>query len=114
VLEDAALAALYRESTMETNDLWSPYPSKLVFLLDAIDNIPRLRVSAGLMNVILWLLQEVGVPGVPKACALRKFQESLRENKGVETIHCRTSAKGNAYSFNNPVDIISNVSFTVT
>ncbi|KAF6744824.1 hypothetical protein DFP72DRAFT_1176592 [Ephemerocybe angulata] len=104
---------VHRESgllpTGEPNTVpgWSPYPSKLHFLLDALDNMPRLRVSKGLMNVILWLLREVGVKDVPTASMFRKMQVSLRNNKGVKTVHW-TSPKGNAYSFNNPVDIIGN------
>jgi hypothetical protein len=61
------------------------------------------------MNVIIWLLREAGVRNVPTASMLRKVQESLRKKKGIETVHW-TSPKGNAYSFNNPIDIIANVS----
>ncbi|RXW21858.1 hypothetical protein EST38_g4007 [Candolleomyces aberdarensis] len=58
--ETEKLAHLYRQAGLATDENWSPYPSKLLFLLDAIDNMPRLRVSAGLMNIILWLLREAG------------------------------------------------------
>ncbi|KAJ2922664.1 hypothetical protein H1R20_g14407, partial [Candolleomyces eurysporus] len=108
VSETDGLKNLYRDTGLLPVDAnWSPYPSKLLFLLDAVDNMPRLRVSAGLMNVILWLLREAGVRDVPTATSFRKMQESLRKEKGVETIHW-TSPKGNAFSFNSPVDIIAN------
>ncbi|RXW15157.1 hypothetical protein EST38_g10696 [Candolleomyces aberdarensis] len=108
VSEMDGLTNLYREAGLLPADAnWSPYPSKLLFLLDAIDNMPRLRVSVGLMNVILWLLREAGVRDVPTATSFRKMQESLRKEKGVETVHW-TSPKGNAFSFNSPTDIIAN------
>ncbi|TFK18728.1 hypothetical protein FA15DRAFT_709624 [Coprinopsis marcescibilis] len=100
VSETDSLAILNQETDEEKNGKWAPYPSKLLFLLNAIDNMPWLRVSSGLMNVILWLLQEAGVQHVPKANALRK-------DVGIETIHW-TSPRGNAYLFNSPAAIIAN------
>jgi len=47
------------------NAPWFPYDSKLLFLLDTIDNFPRLRISGSLMRVLIWLLREVGVSKVP-------------------------------------------------
>ncbi|KAH6874840.1 hypothetical protein BKA70DRAFT_1449269 [Coprinopsis sp. MPI-PUGE-AT-0042] len=104
---EEAMSQQYKEMGHCVDEAWYPYPSKVVFLLDAMDNIPRLRVSAGLMNVFLWLLREAGVKGVPTATAFRKMQASFRKEKGVQTIHC-TSSKGNLFSFNSPVDIIAN------
>jgi hypothetical protein len=87
---------------------WSPYPSKIMFLLDAIDNLPRLRVSGSFMKVLLWLLRELGIKHVPSFDALRKKQKLLREETGVPTIHWM-SPKGNTYSFNDPRALVSNV-----
>jgi hypothetical protein len=110
VSDEESLEGLYRDAgLLPTDTNWSPYPSKLLFLLDALDNMPRLRVSAGLMNVILWLLREAGICGVPTMSMFRKLQESLRKDKGLERIHWM-SPKGNTYSFNNPINIIANVS----
>lgn len=89
---------------------WFPYKSKLLFLLDAVDNLPRLRISASLMRVLLWLLREVGVKNVPSFSALRKSQQDLRKQCGVPTVSY-TSPKGNVFSFNDPRTIIANVSF---
>ncbi|KAF8148420.1 hypothetical protein B0H34DRAFT_778280 [Crassisporium funariophilum] len=92
----------------ETNDPpWFPYNSKLMFLLDTIDNLPRLRISGALMRVLLWLLREVGVSKVPSFDLLRKTQKKLREESGVPTVHWM-SPKGNAYSFNDVGVIVAN------
>jgi hypothetical protein len=94
----------------ETSNGWFPYNSKLLFLLDAVDNLPRLRISGSMMRVLLWLLREVGVKKVPSFGALRKSQQNLRKQNGVPTVPC-ISPKGNAFSFNDPRTLISNVSF---
>lgn len=90
---------------------WFPYKSKLLFLLDAVDNLPRLRISGSLMRVLLWLLREAGVKKVPSFDALRKSQRDIRTQGGVPTIPY-TSPKGNVFSFNDPRAIIANVSFS--
>jgi len=88
---------------------WYPYLSKLAFLLDTVNNLPRLRISSSLMKVILWLLQEIGVAKVPSFHHLRKIQKQIKEEGIVPTIQWM-SPKGNAYSFNDPRAIIANVS----
>ncbi|KAF9464228.1 hypothetical protein BDZ94DRAFT_1355980 [Collybia nuda] len=86
---------------------WFPYMSKLMFLLDAIDNLPRLRISGSLMRVLLWLLREVGVKKVPLFDGLRSAQKELRKHAGVPTIHWK-SPKGNLFLFNDPCTLIAN------
>ncbi|KAG2006968.1 hypothetical protein CC2G_014704 [Coprinopsis cinerea AmutBmut pab1-1] len=93
--------------TPSSDPLWHPYPSKLTFLLDAFDNMPRLRLSAGLLKVLLWLLRELGVQNVPGYVTFRKLQERLRNECGVRSEPC-VSPKGNAFYFNNPADVIRN------
>jgi hypothetical protein len=97
------------EPTHDDHGTWHPYPSKLMFLLDTIDNLPRLRISSALMKALLWLLEELGVRNVPSFTALKEIQTSIRKSVGVPTIHSKSS-KGNAFSFNDPRTLIANVS----
>lgn len=90
---------------------WSPYPSKLMFLLDTIDNLPRLRISSSIMKVILWLLRVCGIRDVPSYKALRKVQEDIQKDAGIPTLH-RKSPQGHTFSFNDPRALIANVSAT--
>jgi hypothetical protein len=98
------------EETESPSDAWYPYPSKLAFLLDIVDNLPCLRISSSLMKVLLWLLREIGVPRVPSFDALRKIQKKIKKQEIVPTTQWM-SPKGNAFSFNDPRAIIANVSF---
>ena len=97
------------DSDAKCSARWYPYPSKLAFLLNIVDNLPCLRILSSLMKVILWLLQEIGVAKVPSFDHLRKIQKQIKEEWIVPTIQWM-SPKGNAYSFNNPRAIIANVS----
>ncbi|KAJ8502455.1 hypothetical protein ONZ45_g11746 [Pleurotus djamor] len=82
---------------------WFPYSSKTSFLLDLLDNFPRLRISGSLMKVFLWILRESGVPSFD---ALRKQQALLRKTCGIPTLQNR-SPKGNVYYMNDPRSIIA-------
>lgn len=106
---DETLPANPSIPNIPSNSEWFPYDSKLSFLLDAVDNLPRLRISGSLMRVLLWLLREVGVKKVPSYDALRESQKRLRKQSGVPTIPC-VSPKGNVFSFNDPRTLIANVS----
>lgn len=79
-----------------------------IFLLDILDNLPRLRISNTLMNAFLWVLREGGARDVPTLYHLRQVQASLRQSTGVSTTQHKSS-KGNVYSMNDPRALVAMV-----
>ena len=79
-----------------------------MFLLDMIDNLPRLRISDSLMKVILWVLKEAGVQNVPSISRLRKVQQTLRQQLNIASIDC-VSVQGNHFTINDPVALVAKV-----
>ncbi|KAF7296426.1 hypothetical protein HMN09_01113000 [Mycena chlorophos] len=82
-----------------------PYPSKTMFLLDILDNLPRLRISSSLMRVFLWMLREAGASDVPSFDRLRATQKKIRAEAGIPSIPC-LSPLGNVFFMNDPRAII--------
>ena len=79
-----------------------------MFLLDALDSFPRLRVSDSLMKIFLWVLSESGVNDVSSLKELRRVQERLRTESGVTTKQFK-SPQGNIFFQNDIRDIIAKV-----
>ncbi|KAJ7221530.1 hypothetical protein GGX14DRAFT_559018 [Mycena pura] len=106
-----ALGADAGDTTTDTagaNEEWFPYPSKVFFLLDAMDNLPRLRISESLMKLFIFFLKELGVKQVPTIGAFRKFQASLRTSgAGVPSIPC-TSVQGKVFYLNDIRKLVAN------
>ncbi|THU77701.1 hypothetical protein K435DRAFT_701826 [Dendrothele bispora CBS 962.96] len=84
---------------------YSPYPNKLMMLLDIMDNLPRLRLSTAHFHLIIWLLKEAGVQNVPKYDSFREMQKNLTKVCGSEPIAC-TSSVGNHFYVNDPREAI--------
>ena len=79
-----------------------------MFLLDALDNLPRLRISDSLMNMFLLVLHEAGVRDAPSFTSLRDIQSRLRTECGIST-HQYESAQGNVYFMNDVRKIVIKV-----
>ncbi|KAJ7734971.1 hypothetical protein B0H14DRAFT_3613787 [Mycena olivaceomarginata] len=85
---------------------WFPYPTRMMFLLDTLDNLPRLRISNSLMRVFLWILKEAKCKNVPSFDALRRVQKRIRSETGIPSIPCK-SPLGNVFFMNDPHAIIA-------
>lgn len=83
-----------------------------MFLLDTIDNLPRLRISDSMMKVFLWVLRESGAHDVPSFDALRKLQKKINSQSGVPS-EPQKSHQGNIFYVNDPRSLISHVSSNV-
>lgn len=80
-----------------------------MFLLDLLDNLPRLRLSKRHMKMVLWVMKECGAVDVPSLYALHEVQAKLQGKCGVSTEKCMSSV-GNILYVNNIVGIIAKVS----
>ncbi|TFY60326.1 hypothetical protein EVJ58_g5221 [Rhodofomes roseus] len=80
---------------------WHPYTSKTMFILDLLDNLPRLRLSDDHMKVFIWALKECGALNVPTFTHLRAQQARLTKEMNIQTTH-HVSAQSNHFYANCP------------
>lgn len=72
-----------------------------MFMLDLLDNLPRLRLSDDQLKAFIWVMRECGTPNVPSFKALRKFQDEQSREVGIES-EMHVSALGNRFFTNQP------------
>ncbi|KAH9912209.1 uncharacterized protein B0H18DRAFT_942872 [Fomitopsis serialis] len=67
-----------------------------MFILDLLDNLPRLRLSDDHLKVVIWALKECGATDVPSFHSLRTKQAQLTKEVNIKTTH-HTSAQENHF-----------------
>lgn len=81
------------------------YKSQM-FMLDLLDNLPRLRLSDDHLKAIIWVMKECGTPSVPSFYALRQMQAKLAREANVKPEQ-NNSPLGNIFFMNNPATLLS-------
>jgi hypothetical protein len=76
------------------------------FLLDILDNLPRIRLSSSQLKLILWPLKELGVQDVPSYDRFRTMQTEVRRLCTSEPISLK-SHLGNSFSVNDPRESVA-------
>ncbi|KIJ50037.1 hypothetical protein M422DRAFT_44514 [Sphaerobolus stellatus SS14] len=92
------------------NENWFPYPSKIMFLLDLLDSLPRLRLSRPHLQLFMWVLKELRVPNVLSVDQLRSMQEKLRDKCGGIETKLFQSDLGNIFYCNDLSRLIAQIS----
>ncbi|KAG9120930.1 hypothetical protein FRC07_003332 [Ceratobasidium sp. 392] len=102
ILRDLAAEELSVEALQERffalkqSSSWGPHRTKIMLLLDLLDNIPRLRLSAEHLKLIMWVMEEAGCPNMPTFSALRETQKQLRKVCAIKS-HQYRSSQGNVF-----------------
>lgn len=81
-----------------------------MFMLDLLDNLPRLRLSDDHLKTIIWVMKECGTPDVPAFSTLRTLQARLTKELNIPSKHHRSSL-GNEFYMNHPIDLLRLVSY---
>lgn len=97
-----------KRSVLQSQNSGRVLNSVQTFLLNILDNMPRLRVSSSLMRVFLWMLRESGAKDVPSFDRLRQVQKEVRAEYGIPSIPCK-SPLGNVFFINDNRTIIAQV-----
>ncbi|KAJ7488709.1 hypothetical protein B0H11DRAFT_2405755 [Mycena galericulata] len=95
----------FTPSTEDENE-WAPHGSKTMFMLDLLDNLPRLRLSDDQLKSIIWVMRECRTPNVPTFSALRKRQAAMTREINIDSQH-HTSSLGNHFFMNHPAKLLS-------
>ncbi|KAJ6615369.1 hypothetical protein B0H10DRAFT_2220401 [Mycena sp. CBHHK59/15] len=90
----------------QEGNAYFPYPNKTTFLLNILDNMPRLRVSSSLMRIFLWMLRESGAKDMPSFDRLHQVQMEIRAEYGIPSIPCKSPLE-NVFFINDPCTIIA-------
>ncbi|KAJ7729213.1 hypothetical protein B0H14DRAFT_3617621 [Mycena olivaceomarginata] len=77
-----------------------------MFMLDLLDNLPRLRLSDDHLKSIIWVMRECKTPDVPSFSALRKKQEFLTREIGIKSEQ-HASSLGNHFYMNHPSKLLA-------
>ncbi|KAF9789419.1 hypothetical protein BJ322DRAFT_1000950 [Thelephora terrestris] len=77
-----------------------------MFVLDLLDNKPRLQLSDKHMKSILWALTELGVTDIPSLKRFQGMQKTLAEQINVAPHH-HVSAMGNHFYQNSPGTLLA-------
>ncbi|KAI0317830.1 hypothetical protein OF83DRAFT_1171639 [Amylostereum chailletii] len=81
------------------DEKWAPYPNKTMYLLDILDNLPRLRMSDTQLNAVLFVMRQCGARDVPALATLRRMQDRLRDEIATPTSR-HVSSDGNVFHTN--------------
>jgi hypothetical protein len=71
-------ASMHGFDPTKSDNGYEPYGSKMLFLLDWLNNMPQHWISGSLMKVILFVLHEGGAKNVPSFSHLQKTQVTIR------------------------------------
>ncbi|TFY51089.1 hypothetical protein EVJ58_g10745, partial [Rhodofomes roseus] len=77
-----------------------------MFILDMLDNMPRLRLSTDHLKLFIWALNELSVPDVPSFKKFRKMQDRLTKLTKIRT-SLQRSATGEPFYQNSVPDLLA-------
>ncbi|THU96413.1 hypothetical protein K435DRAFT_858627 [Dendrothele bispora CBS 962.96] len=103
---DEQMDEVMEKGMMAPDSGWKPHGSKTMFMLDSLDNLPRLCLSDDHLKAIIWVMKECGTPNVPTFSALCKVQEVLTCEFKL-TLKPHKSALENHFYMNHPAALLA-------